>query len=339
MLLSISSAFGQGPAKAGSEPPAQPAAGSFAPAGAPPVTAAQPAQTAPPPRAPTGPGSGPSLVNRLGLVIALAAPLALFILWRLDVIRPGSFRRLGRRNPGPWPWWLWILCAFVVLMTQAAFGSLAAAAVGSAGNSLIDQVAAATAGTAAGFVAAAALLWTITTHTPGRPEAHGLDIGCRGRDVLTGLGALALAYPVVQLASLVALVVWQVTTGDRPSEVAHETLQTIQANPGSPLVWMLALVAVVGAPVIEEILFRVFLQTAILRLTGGPWSAILITSSIFALIHLGAGVPVDQARALAPLFVLSVAMGIYYERTRRVVVPIIMHMAFNTANLVLLMLL
>jgi membrane protease YdiL (CAAX protease family) len=46
---------------------------------------------------------------------------------------------------------------------------------------------------------------------------------------------------------------------------------------------------------------------------------------------LGGAVP---AHALPSLFVLSMAMGIAFERTRAIGVPITMHVAFNLGNII-----
>jgi len=261
----------------------------------------------------------------------------LYLLWQFDVIRPGSFRRKGQRDPGPWPWWLWIACAFAMIMAQMAFAGLAVGLIGSGGDELALQVAATIGGTAGAVGAGAALIWVLAAHMPGAGE-RGLGVGIRGRDVMVGLVALGVTYPVIQLVLMGATLVWIALTGEHPSVVAHETLRTIKDHPDNPLAWMLGLAAVLGAPVIEELVFRVFLQTAILRLTRRAWPAVLLTGVIFTMIHLGSGVPLEQARVLAPLFVLGVAMGIAYERTKRVLVPITMHMGFNAINMGLLML-
>jgi len=91
---------------------------------------------------------------------------------------------------------------------------------------------------------------------------------------------------------------------------------------------------VVFVPIIEEILYRGYLQSALLRYTKSPWTAVLLTSLAFTAAHVNwtdyeQGVPYY---ALAPLFMLSVTMGIAFERTRHIGVPMIMHAAFNAMS-------
>jgi len=90
---------------------------------------------------------------------------------------------------------------------------------------------------------------------------------------------------------------------------------------------------VLGAPIVEELVYRVFIQSAIIRVIGGVWPGVLITAGIFAAVHrIGDPESAVPWVALAPIFVLGLAMGIAYERTKRVGVPILMHMAFNAVN-------
>ena len=95
------------------------------------------------------------------------------------------------------------------------------------------------------------------------------------------------------------------------------------------VVMIVLLVAVV--PIMEEILYRGILQRVLgaLGLSAAP--AILLTSVIFALMHVGAA----RVHALPALFVLSIGFGWAYEKTGRLIAPMVMHMLFNAGNLVL----
>ena len=90
----------------------------------------------------------------------------------------------------------------------------------------------------------------------------------------------------------------------------------------------LALFAVVIAPVAEEFIFRGILYPFIKQL-GWPRLAWLGVSFLFALIHV-------NAPTFLPLFVLALALTWLYERTDRLIAPIVAHGLFNGANLILL---
>ena len=61
----------------------------------------------------------------------------------------------------------------------------------------------------------------------------------------------------------------------------------------------------------------------------GPWPAVLVASAIFAAAHC------TQPQAVPSLFVLAVVIGYNYERTGRLLAPILIHALFNAANLAL----
>ena len=107
------------------------------------------------------------------------------------------------------------------------------------------------------------------------------------------------------------------------SPAGHELLNAFNDESSSKLDrWCVVLSAVVGAPLFEEMLFRGYLQTALRRLTGGPWPAIILTGGLFALAHFSAWM-------FAPLFLLAVGLGYVYERTANLYATIFIHASFN----------
>jgi membrane protease YdiL (CAAX protease family) len=98
-------------------------------------------------------------------------------------------------------------------------------------------------------------------------------------------------------------------------------------------VWMLVLFAVVviGAPVVEEIVYRGFLQQGLER-SIRPTTALIATSAIFAAIHF-------QPVEFPGLFAFALVLGLTYRRTQRLGLPIVTHMAFNASGLVVVTLL
>jgi hypothetical protein len=124
--------------------------------------------------------------------------------------------------------------------------------------------------------------------------------------------------------------------GAPPPQVGHETLLAIQASgPGDPWWWAAIAGAAIGAPVVEEFLWRGFLQQG-LKATGiGVRPAVAVTACLFALIHLPALPEGARVGGVATLVVLGVAWGLLYERTGRIAAPIMAHAAFNVANLLI----
>jgi CAAX protease family protein len=86
----------------------------------------------------------------------------------------------------------------------------------------------------------------------------------------------------------------------------------------------LAGVAVVLAPIAEEILFRGILYTFI-KQVGYPKLALWGTSVLFATIHW-------NLMTLVPLLVLAITLTLLYEKTDNLLAPIAMHSLFNAVN-------
>ncbi len=83
----------------------------------------------------------------------------------------------------------------------------------------------------------------------------------------------------------------------------------------------------VAAPLVEELLFRGLLQNALARKLP-IWGAIILSSLVFAAVHL-------QLYAIPGLMSLSIAFGYLYYRTGSLRMNILLHMANNAAALVL----
>ncbi|WP_160352295.1 CPBP family glutamic-type intramembrane protease [Sphingorhabdus profundilacus] len=83
----------------------------------------------------------------------------------------------------------------------------------------------------------------------------------------------------------------------------------------------------IAAPLVEELLFRGFLQNALTRFVP-VWAAILLSSFAFALVHL-------QPYAIPGLMSLSIAFGYLYHRTGSLRTNILLHILNNTAALLL----
>jgi membrane protease YdiL (CAAX protease family) len=231
------------------------------------------------------------------------------------------------------------MAAFVAFLAAGIGAGVAgdvARAMGADPAGLSVKAAASMGGAILGIGAAMALVLLMDTRSTHR---SGLELSLGRRDVRLGLLALVLAMPVVQATSILSVVLYQVMTGSSPAPIAHETLSALHREPGNPAVWILIAGAVLGAPVLEELVFRIFLQSSILRLTRRPWIAILITSVVFTAAHMGdEAVSAANWHALLSLFVLSVALGHSYEWTRRPAVPILLHMGFNAFNVALVVL-
>jgi membrane protease YdiL (CAAX protease family) len=88
------------------------------------------------------------------------------------------------------------------------------------------------------------------------------------------------------------------------------------------------LFGILAAPVIEELLFRGFIQPAI-RTNFGKLKAIFISGLLFATVHLNAYV-------FLQIFILGLLLAYLFEKTGSLIAPISVHIFHNTATLVFL---
>lgn len=95
--------------------------------------------------------------------------------------------------------------------------------------------------------------------------------------------------------------------------------------------FILFVVVVLGAPIVEEIVYRGSLQNGLVS-TMGDRRGVLVTAVIFTAIHL---VPVEYPG----LFVFALVLGIARQKTGTLGLPIITHLAFNATGLLLVMML
>ncbi len=174
----------------------------------------------------------------------------------------------------------------------------------------------------------AAFVWLVVrgAKRSARPRRYGIP-----RAALIGVAALLLVWPVFNCVAIAAGLVVELLTGSAPDPIGHTLLAQLVVSPVDVWLYLTIVLAVVGAPVYEEVLYRGIVQQALVGAGMRRWPAILTTSVLFALVHLGA-VPLH---ALPLLFVLSIGFGWVYEKTGRMWASITMHAAFNLVNLLL----
>ncbi|MEZ3117566.1 lysostaphin resistance A-like protein [Halobaculum sp. MBLA0147] len=144
------------------------------------------------------------------------------------------------------------------------------------------------------------------------------DLGEHARVIGGGVLVAAVAYTTFQVGVAVAGVTL-------PQNVIGSTQGT----------WVyVALLAytVVGAPVVEEVLFRGAIQRR-LRVSLGRWPAVALASVPFLSVHAGTyvgGSTLGLGLAVALLFGVSLLLGYVYDRTNALVVPVLVHAGYNT---------
>lgn len=153
----------------------------------------------------------------------------------------------------------------------------------------------------------------------------GLRLKTAPKDLGLAFLTLLAVWPLVLAAMSLTIVITRELSGREYQVPQHEALKLITEYPALPLQVLLVVMAVVVAPIVEEMLFRGLFQTTIRSYLQRPWPAIVLTSILFASIH-------PYVSHWPSLFVLALGLGYAYERSGSLLRSIFMHALFNGIN-------
>ena len=114
-----------------------------------------------------------------------------------------------------------------------------------------------------------------------------------------------------------------------PQRIETRARDLVDAAQGA---WFIVLfvVVVIGAPLVEELVYRGFIQGGLQNRIGSTW-ALIITAAWFTVVHLE---PIE----FPGLFAIALVLGLCYRRTQRLGLSIVTHLAFNATGLLLVVL-
>jgi membrane protease YdiL (CAAX protease family) len=174
------------------------------------------------------------------------------------------------------------------------------------------------------------VLWLLarTARVTGGWRLAGLTAPDPLDDITAGVTALPVALALVMTTNIVVILAGTLASFPAP-ELGHDLLRVIRDSDSAIASVGLILAAVVFAPVLEEFMFRGLLQASLAHVLGGQrrWTAVLLTSTVFALVHASA-----VWQVLPGLFVLSVILGWLYERRGSIWASVVLHGLFNAIN-------
>ncbi len=143
------------------------------------------------------------------------------------------------------------------------------------------------------------------------------------RNVLITFAALASIYILIIILHASGIINWLVELTGTP-----ETQQAIKALQEASLIdfVVLAITAIIIAPIVEEIVFRGFFFR-VLSSHAGVIVAALISSVLFGAVHL------SLAQTIT-LTVFGLVQCTLYASTRSIIYPMLLHMLFNCVGVV-----
>ena len=151
------------------------------------------------------------------------------------------------------------------------------------------------------------------------------------KDLKEAFYAWIVSFPLVlflsQLLELLLMKALHLT--QVPEQIAVKFLKSTLDTPSYFVLAVLSIVVL--APLVEETLFRGFLQSYIRKHLGAK-QAIFITSFCFSLFHFSMSQGIANISIILPLFLLSLFLGLIYEKRGSLLSPIFLHAFFNTVS-------
>ena len=168
------------------------------------------------------------------------------------------------------------------------------------------------------------LLWTSKRHGSGN-VVKDFSLSFRARD-LWGV-PLGIASQLLLVVAVTLPFQWLFPSLFNSEAVEKRANDLFDAAHGAWIV-LLVVIVVVCAPVVEELVYRAFIQHN-LGVAYGARIAVFISSFWFAAVHL-------QLAEFPGLFAFAVVLGICFARTKRLGLSIVTHVAFNATALVVM---
>lgn len=259
----------------------------------------------------------------IGHVVAAVVVLAIFA--AMGYFRPASLAG-ERRGVSDLPWWVWMSCGAITWLMLVVGVSIANQVwhASPTSTSTRDLAIVGLAGYGTALAGAAVLLRLVSQIAPKA------GINAPPMKLLQGLVLSVALWPILQCLGFATSWLHGLTAGESAKAVAHPMLQAILNGRGDGWPWWaLIVVATIAVPVVEEIIYRGFAQSLILRTTGRPWIAVFAGGLLFGAAHLGGGIPWYSVAVVA---VFGLAIGFAFEKTKSLGVCIGMHVGFNAAN-------
>lgn len=154
--------------------------------------------------------------------------------------------------------------------------------------------------------------------------------GYLGKGILYSL----LTYPIVMV--VVQSIHYVVTLLGYPASQEQLSLVHLRALTAVPwLFWTMSILIVTLVPILEELLFRGFLQNFFQGLVGLR-ASIVSASILFALFHYAPEQCLTNIELMTGLALYAYFMGTFYARTRSLWVSIGMHATFNSLSIALM---
>ena len=182
------------------------------------------------------------------------------------------------------------------------------------------------------ITAIAVIIHLARIHFVRRLKGFGLNVKTIYKDFVAAFMNLWAIWPLIMVAMTLTAFFGELIWGTDYQIQQHQQLKLISQYPQLSLRTIVVVLAVVVAPLLEELIFRGLFQTTIRSYleahkgSGKAWLAIVTSSGLFVMMHADVG-------HWPALFVLGVCMGYAYEKSGSLFRPIFIHLFFNATSI------
>jgi len=265
-----------------------------------------------------------STITVTDIVVCLLG-LTLFVAWllRTSLGRKALADSMPRRNNMPFylpfiPFFLWLVAApLAILIIRKVLPDLP-----DWQNAFIDNLVLCI----GAIVTTVVVIFLARVSFARRLKGFGLNFKTIHKDFPAAFVNLLAVWPLVIAMIILTTSLGKLIRGQDYQIQQHEELKLITAYPQLPLRILIVVLAVVIAPVLEEVLFRGLFQSMLRSVAKNAWTAIILISALFALLH-----PLTHWPAL---FALSMCLGYSYEKSGSLLRPIFIHSLFNAITII-----
>jgi uncharacterized protein len=149
-------------------------------------------------------------------------------------------------------------------------------------------------------------------------------------DFLMGVMTWFISFPlVIAIGQLADMLLYYFFGFENYEQVAVRYLKTTLNSP--PMLAVALFTILLAAPIIEEFLFRGYLQTFFKRYFP-PKGAIVLSALCFSLFHFAPSQGIGNISLVASLFLFAFFLGFIYERQASLFASIGLHMMFNSVS-------
>ncbi len=145
-------------------------------------------------------------------------------------------------------------------------------------------------------------------------------------DIKTGLKHYLMVLPVMIAAGFIVDFALR-SFGIEPEQ--QDIINNILSEDSLGVLAFMIFFGMLAAPIVEELLFRGFLQSAV-RITCNKMQTILISGFVFALIHW-------NVHVFLQIFILGLLLAYLFEITGSLIAPLTVHVCHNTTTLIFLL--